>query len=233
MGDLERNRKVLEWLWKQIHKDSPEMPPDRLIFEGDHDLIYLYRIGMIDTDRYSLEKWLQAFRESRQKGGSYSLTLQQWLDKAPYRYSGPVQPAFDPMTIRDGDWTEEEWKQLVKDKFLPETTVPFEMFLYGIAEGKKKGLIKDGIITMTSDRKKTFLGIFNKHPSPRRCRALAIEKVQQKVREHEEFESGRPKTTQTRPAPVAGQPKTKYEDTPDQQKQSAGKLSDLLSGSKK
>lgn len=215
-----------------MHHSDRSMPTDRVIFEGDHDIAYLYRSGFVDTDRFKLETWLQAFRPSRQKDGTYSLTYDEWIDKAQYRYAGKVQPPFDISSMREGEWNEADCKQFIKEKVIPETTITYEQFLAGMEAGKKQGTIKDGILVMTAEKKRTLESMVNKYPSPRRQRALAVEKI----RQHEEFEAKRPRVTQTATVNTAAmrqQQTSQYESKPDERKETAGKLSDLLSGSKK
>ncbi len=232
MADLKRAKEIMDWLWKQMHRGNLKMPADQLIFEGEHDLVYLYNTGFVDTDKFSLDKWIQAFRESRQRDGSYSLTHEQWLDKVTYRYNEKVEAPFDIMAIREGEWTESEWKDFVKEKIMPETIFTYDQFLKGFEEGKKAGKLKNGMVIVTQELKQTWLQAINKNPSPQRHRALAVHRI----RQHENFESpsGMQKSKGAAKRPVVTeQEKTKYDKSPDRQKQMTGKLSDLLSGSKK
>ncbi len=230
----EQNLKVMRWLWSQMHRGALKMPADRLTFEGDHDLTHLYNTGFVDTDRHTLQQWIEAFAGSRQPDGSYSLTLEQWLEKEPYRYCKKVAPPFDPLTIREGEWEVDDWKQLIREKFLPETVIPYEKFDRAIEEARKKGEFKDGKILMIPAKKQSLKNLLDRYPSPTRRRALATERV----RQHEEFEA--PATGNPSPPKVTvststsrQQAKSKYKNAPDHQKQAAGKLTDLLGGSKK
>ncbi len=219
----------MEWLWLQMHRGSVSMPADKLIFEGEHDLSYLYRTGFVDTDKFKYQDWLNAFKNSRQSNGEYHLTKEQWLSKATYRYNKKVEEPYDPMTIREGEWTEADWLDFIKTTLVPQCTITFEQYLFGINEAKRKGEIKDGIVTMTAEKKRGIVKLLNNNPSPKRRRALAVQHVRKK--EDLETTASGPSKTSTAAA-VAPQETTQY-DSGDQQKSTTGKLSDLLSGSKK
>ena len=87
------------------------------------------------------------------------------------------------------------------------------------------------MITITPERKQGMVRLLEQFPSPRRRRALAVEHY----RKQEEFEASRARVTQTqtKPASTPPQEKTKYQSAPEESKQATGKLTDLLSGSKK
>lgn len=231
MEDIAKAKKVMETLWDQMRSAPLKMPPNTLILEGDHDLIYLYNTGFVDTDKYSLQTWLNAFRDSRKPKGDYHLTKEQWLAKAKYRYNGLVAPPFDPMQLREGEWTLENVKKLAKQWILPETTITYEQYMRGIEEAKKQGLFKDDKFTVTREWKQKLLEILNTHPSPRRQRALLVEKM----RRQEELETpgGVPARTVSKTTPTETGPVTAYKDEPEERKEVSSKLTDLLSGSKK
>lgn len=222
----------MESLWDQMRRGRVKMPADSVVFEGDHDLIYLYNVGFVDTDKYSQQTWLNAFRESRKANGAYHLTKKQWLDKTKYRYNELVVPPFNPLRLREGEWTVEDLKKLAKQKIIPETIITYEQYLKGLEEAKQKGLIKDGIMVVTREWKLKLLELLNQHPSPKRRRALMVEQLRRKE-ELEEPGSDVPQPTTTTTAETAPSEKTVYDQAPDQRKQLSGKLSDLLSGSKK
>ena len=230
-SDKEKNLKVMRWLWGQLHRSNLKMPPDKLILRGEDDLIYLYQTGFVDTDRYSLQQWLAAFRPHCKSKDLYELSLEEWLDKAPYRYAGAVQPAFDPGTLREGSWTLDELKQLIKDKFLKETEIPYEMFYRAIEKTLETGRFKEKSFMMDKRIKTALRKLLDEHASPQRHRALAVEQV----RRHEEFEGTAPAGTAAKTATgkvKRSEPASSFKSNPDQQKQDLGKLGQLLTGKK-
>lgn len=235
MASEVEKRRIMQWLWDRMHQSKLQPRPDQLCFEGDHDLAYLYDCGFVDTDRHSKEDWIRAFHDSRQGDGSYRLTHEQWMAKEPYRYFGPVDPPFDTGTIREGEWILDEYKKLIKEKLLPETTVSYETFLLGFKKAQERGEIVDDIIVMTAEKKKKLKESLDRYASPRRRRALSAERV----RRHEELETPTEgdakahKSVTPGPATSKKHAASQYKNAPDRQKQASGKLGDLLSGSKK
>lgn len=229
---MTKNEEVLEWIWRQLHKQQLKMPADRLIFEGEHDLAYLYETGFVDTDRYSKRQWILAFQENRQPDGSYSLAHGEWLAKALYRYDGPVGRPFDPMTLREGEWELNDYKKIAKEKILPETTLTYEQFLQGLKALQEQGKITDNKLVITAEKKQKLVALLNQHASPKRRRALNVDKV----RRYEELEASPAAAAITAPGTdtqAKKGPGSEFRQDPDTQKQFTGKLSDLLSGGKK
>lgn len=228
-------RQVMRWIWDQMHRSDIKLPPDHLIFEGEHDLAYLYNCGFVDTDHYSYDDWLNAFRSHRQKNGSYRLTLDDWLSKTGFRYFGSIEPPFDPMTMREGEWSLEDYKEFSKEKILPEITMTYEQFLAGIEQSKKTGDIVNNSITITPERKQKLAETMDNLATPKRRRALdAFQMKRENELEQVPAATG-PSSQKAKRTPEAGRQaqKSSYQAEPDRQKQLSGKLSDLLSGSKK
>lgn len=225
---------IMRWIWEQMHRSDLKLPKDQLVFEGEHDLAYLYNTGFVDTDRYSYEKWLRAFGPHRQKNGSYRLALQDWLDKTPYRYFGPIDPPFDPMTLREGEWSLEEYKQFAKQKILPELTLTYEQFLAGLEQAKKSGQMKGDKVRIDGESKQQLADVMDQYASPKRRRALDAFRLQSE-RDNELPQASMGSSTPPGGA-RAGSGKTQkstFRQEPDRQKQMSGQLSDLLSGGKK
>ena len=99
-----------------------------------NDLVYLYDIGFVDTDQFSPEQWIKSFEDSLQKDFSYLVTEEQWMAKRSYRYEGPTELPFNPLTMREGEWEPAELDAIVYQKILPSTTLKkehFDYFVYG------------------------------------------------------------------------------------------------------
>ncbi len=231
MSDSNQHRRIMENIWDKLHDSSSKMPPDLLILEGDHDLIYLYNSGFVDTDKFSLEKWIQAFKLSKQAKGAYHLTKSQWLEKVSYRYNELVPPPFNPLRLRSGVWTVTQLKQFAKDVIIPETILTYEQYLKGLREAERKGDIKDGQVTIDDAWKQKLKKLLEDFPSPQRRRALAVQKARRRE-EMEDASSTAAPYASTAPTAAAA-PKSAYEQKPDQRKQMSNQLADLLSGGKK
>lgn len=227
-------KQVMRWIWDQMHRSDVKLAPDQLIFEGEHDLAYLYNCGFVDTDRYSYDKWLNAFRPHLQKDGSYRLSLEEWLSKTPYRYFGPIEAPFDPMTMREGEWTLEDYKAYCKQHILPEITLTYGDFLQGLEQAKQNGTITGQVLQINRAEKEKLVALMDQYATPKRRRARDAEQTRQQTEGELELpqSTSTPASRNTRTAPTPGE-KSAYRSGPQQSKQTSGKLTDLLSGTKK
>ncbi len=168
----------LDQIWDQVATQSPEDGKKYIIFKlGIQDLMFLYMSGFVDARKYSFTQWVEAFKPSRRQNGHYWLTKEQWLDKKKFHYTGPVNAPFDPMTMEEKDYTEQEVLKLLKDKILPGTMFSPAYAPTVINNLKAQGRLINGKFRVDRELKKYLLGVMNQYPSPMRILEVGVDKM--------------------------------------------------------
>lgn len=170
----------MKYIWEQV--SQPDAQGRRLItYGGRNDLAYLYETGFVDTDKFKLEDWVEAFKDSLQKDGRYILNEQQWMLKKKYRYDGPIDPPFDPLTLPEKLWEPSDFERLLKEKILPALAIPEKTFRESLLRAKDK-LFVNGKVNLEKQFKFALKQIFEMSPSPRRYREVSLAEALQKTR---------------------------------------------------
>lgn len=168
----EKSYRTLQSIWDKLSKPGKE-GKKWLAFKDRNDLVYLFSTGFVDESQYSLQDWVKAFEESRQPDGSYLISEGQWLEKVKYHYSGPIGVPFDPMMLREGDWTDQQMELLIKEKILPAiyfTEAEFRKIL----EEVKPTFYANGVYKISAPVKKDLKELIDMIPSPAQVRALGV-----------------------------------------------------------
>jgi len=166
-------------IWEQTAQVLPD-GKKYIIWRNRFDLDYLYITGFVDVDRHSKDEWFASFDDSLKPDGSYQVTPDQWLAKRKYRYVGPVGEAFDPLSLREGDWEPEELEKLLKETILPATTVAEEHFRKGFDKVRNTAFV-GGKFRLNRVFKFSLKQLFLNYPSPRRLRELAVAEAREQI----------------------------------------------------
>lgn len=169
----------MEELWLSTSK--PAQDGKRTItLKGVQDLGFLYISGFVDVQKNSFQDWVNSFADSRQKDGSYLLSHDQWMAKKKFRYTGPVGEPFDPMSLEEKEYTEQEFITFIEQKIIPNTIFDKSAIPRVIAEFKVSKKIQNGKIFLDKNIKKLILQTVNDHPSPLRILQVMVEAFRKK-----------------------------------------------------
>lgn len=167
-------------IWEKVSVQAPD--GQRTIrWPTRADIDYLYDTGFVDTDRFRKEEWLDAFKDSRQKGGSYIITKDQWLAKRPFRFNGPTREPFDPLALREGEWEVEEFERILKERLFPSTTLSEDLFRKAIDKRGEKAIV-NGKFLVSKTLKLALKQALIFHPSPQRFRELAVSGAREEMK---------------------------------------------------
>lgn len=213
----------MQVIWDKTSKPHPD-GQRTIVWRDRYDLEFLYIMGFVDTDRFSKDEWIDSFRDSLQKDGSYRVTQDQWFAKRAFRYSGPVGPPLDPMSIHEGLWDMKEFETFLKEKILPSTTLTEEHFRKAIEKAKKTA-IKDGKYVVNRVFKFALKQLLLTYPSPRRIREMSVLEAKHDLGMSTPAKAA-PQTAKPAASTVAQN--SKFSEGPSAEKQTADKLSRLL-----
>ncbi len=168
----------MQYLWDHLSQPDPR-GARWIVYKGRDELKNLYETGFVDTDHHSLSDWINAFQDSLQSDGSYRLSERQWLEKRKYRYDGPVEKPFDPMSLREGEWEGSDLEKILKEKIAPALSVDLKQFEKSLEKGRKS--LASGKISVTPAIKTGLKRLLELYPSPRRMREIGVHRSQKPV----------------------------------------------------
>ncbi|MDX1402553.1 MAG: hypothetical protein R3245_11575 [Kiloniellales bacterium] len=170
--------KTFEQIFEKVAK--PDASGNRVIhYASEDDLVFIYASGFVDAKKCSLDEWIAAFDDSKQKDGSYDVTYKQWMAKEKFYYTGPVREPFDAMKIPEKEYTEAEFTDMWRKCIIPSSQSTEEKIPRVLQDLKGQGILKDGKINVDVEVKKQIGNFLLAFPSP--LRVLEI-KVQQMLR---------------------------------------------------
>jgi hypothetical protein len=155
----------MEEIWKSVAKTDKKGVLS-ILFKGSGDLAFLYLSGFVDITKNTFKDWIDAFASSKQKDGSYTVTHDQWLEKKKFRYEGPVGAPFDPNSVQEKEYTEEEFTQLLHTKIIPNTQFDASAAPRIMETVKKQNKFKDGKVILDKTLKKELVDVINTYPHP-------------------------------------------------------------------
>lgn len=169
----EKSYQALRSIWDKVAAQAPD-GKKYLIFKSRTDLDYLYCTGFVDEAKYKPSDWVEAFSDSLMPNGAYMVSEAQWLDKVKYHFWGKVGLPWNPMELREGEWSDAEFGTMIKDKILPQIFFTPEEFEKVLGEAKKNGLMVGGKYMVTKLVKENLVDLLNNYPSPRRAREIDV-----------------------------------------------------------
>lgn len=166
----------MENIWDKASKAGKD-GKRHLFFKGELDLNYLYITGLVDYKNYTLKSWIEAFKPSRQKDGSYIVSHDQWTEKKKFYYDGPVNPPYDPMTIPEREYTEAEFVDLMKEKILPNTIAGEDYGQEILKKMKRANRLVNGKAVVDREVKEVLARFIAQYPSPIRILELLVDEM--------------------------------------------------------
>lgn len=216
------SKNPMQAIWDSIAQPDPD--GNKYIHWRDRrDIEYLYDTGFVDTDKFSLKEWVEAFRDSLLPNESYRVTLDQWLAKTPFRYNGPTGQPFNPLTIREGEWSPEELWDLIEKQFLPATTLKRDHYEKMLQKGKEAGRFIDGKYIINKPFKFGLKQLVDTYASPKRRRELAVAEAREDLKREKPVLKPAQK-----PAASGPSQKTSFTTGQSQEQKTADQLSKLL-----
>lgn len=209
----EKSQQILQKMWDRCAKPGAD-GRKQIIIKNRTDLEYHYWSGFVDDEKFTIQEWVDAFQDSLLPNGMYLVTEDQWMEKAEYHYSGPIDPPWDPMTIREGEWGETELEELAWNRLKPNVYFPKEDFSKIIAEVKKTMPRANGKYLISRALKQDWTEFVNTYASPRRVLQMGVAQLR--------ASSGQSTSQQV------GGPQTGFAKGPAASRQIADKLSDLI-----
>ncbi len=171
-----KSKNPMEEIWDQVAQTDKD-GQKYIRYKGQYDLIFLYANGFVDFRKFPLEEWIGAFADSREPDESYKVTRDQWMAKARFRYSGPVGDPFDPQTLKEREFSEDEFRDIFKQFICPATWIPEGSIPQILDYYRKKGRLVGGKIKMDPELKKDFQEVLEKLPSPLRVLQLDVANI--------------------------------------------------------
>ena len=164
----------MEYIWDRI----PKQKDGKTIRYIKGDLEYLYTHGFVDSKKYKLEEWKQAFVPYQQKDEGYILNKEQFLALRMYRYNGPSDEVFNSFKIKDGPWTDKQLQLLYDRSIGVASNVTSETFWAYVNDLKQKGRVdENGSLIITPDVKLGFDALVKRYPSPRTILELEVRRL--------------------------------------------------------
>ena len=167
----------MERLWDKLPKNKDGYT----VTYAPGDLPYLYSRGFVDSQRFTLEQWKQAFAPYKTKDGNFVLTREQFLKLDVYRFKQIVGEPFEPLKLREGAWPDYELAYLWQSTIKPSSTITFEIFEKSVEIYKKKGKVNAlGHLMVDEDVKKQLQYLLERFPSPKRILEKEVAKIREK-----------------------------------------------------
>ena len=172
----EQTQTMMNSLWAGFEKVVDPNKGECVRFNAD-DPWCLYHGGFVDTERFTLEQWESMFVSSKQADGSYLMNYNDFMKLSPYRFFGIIRPPLDPMTLREGWYTLEDWRAYCLYSILPSTTLTVEHFVKSEDVMVEKGLLVEGKILIDQQQKLELQRLLDTYPSPKRIREIQALKL--------------------------------------------------------
>lgn len=171
----------MDYLWDQLEKTK----------DGKHirytvlDIEMLWKMGFVDTDRFSMDQWKLALEPYRQADGSFILDKPSFLALDHYRYKGEIHIPFDAMRINEGLYTDEGLSQLISSSIVPSCNIPQEMIEAFFEALKETFRTPEGLIRIDAHAKKQIRDLIEKNPSPLRNLEILFDQMLHKGKDKE------------------------------------------------
>lgn len=152
----------------------------KLYFNGRNDVVALFCSGFVDDSKHTVQEWVEAFQKHVQPDGSYLLTEEEWMEKAVFHFDGPVGKPFDPLMLREGEWSESSIQSLIKHHILPAVYFNEKEFAMVWDEARPQYLVK-GKFIISKKFKEDLKNLVESYPSPSQVRAWGLEDMRKKA----------------------------------------------------
>lgn len=172
--------KTFQLTWNQVAKAGSDGKKS-LSFSDRNDLVALYCSGFVDESKHTVHDWVAAFKGHLQPdGASYLLTEEEWMNKVRFHYDGPVGKPFNPLILREGEWSEANVESLIKHHILPAVYFNENEFRTVWDEAKPQFFV-NGKYVVTKKFKEDLSQLVEAYPSPAQVRAWGVEDVRNQM----------------------------------------------------
>jgi len=163
---------IMEMIWNGI----PKIPDDTHITLTQDDIEDIWENGFVDTEQFPCDTWVKAFEPHISPEGHFVLTLEEFLEKDSYRYTGEIFRPFEPLFINEGKYTDTGLQELVDMSIEPSCSYSRQKLDNFFKKWKKKYRdASDNLIVMDIDAKREIAKLVYENPSPMRRRELIFE----------------------------------------------------------
>ncbi len=167
---------LFDEIWKKVSEDDGT--GTRVIKYGSNeDLVFIYASGFVDSAKYDLKSWLDAFEPSKQEDGTYKVSQAQWAEKEKFYYTGSVRDPFNALLIPEQNFTEAELLDLFNTCIVPSSQATPKTVPNFIRDYKARGLFKNGKIMMDKKLKEELHAFITAFPSPLRVLETNVQKL--------------------------------------------------------
>lgn len=153
---------LMEFLWEIADKSHE----GRYINYTKNQVIFLWHLGVVDTDNISLEKWISILKPYEQLDGTFLFNKDSFLSLDKYRYKGEIRVPFDPMKINEGKYTQAGLQDLIDLSISPSCALSPDNLKKFFDEFKQKFKTKDDLIEIRRPAKLLINELLKKYPSP-------------------------------------------------------------------
>jgi hypothetical protein len=122
----------MEFIWQRCPKTEKD-GEEYVVYEPT-DIPALYYSGLVDTHRFKLKHWEQAFEDCLGKDGRYWVSHNKMMFLGMFRDSKRVGEPFDPLKMRIGKYTPERLWQVFEKSIIPSCSLG-EDFVKRVFEG--------------------------------------------------------------------------------------------------
>ncbi len=129
---IQVNRRAMEFIWSKCPKEI--IDDVEYVVYVENDIPALYYSGLVDTERYKLKHWQQAFDDCRQEDGKYYITHDKMIFLGMFRYCRKVGEPFDPLKMRTGKYSAERLWKIFENSVIPSTSLD-EKFIKNTFDG--------------------------------------------------------------------------------------------------
>ncbi len=164
---------VMEYLWTTLEKT----PDGKAIVYFPIDVEMLWKMGFVDTEKYSMDQWKLVFEPYKQADGSFRLEKDAFLSLDKYRYKGEIHIPFDAMRINEGLYTDEGLSDLVDASIAPSCNYAPEKLKVFFEAFKDTFRTPDGYIKVDRIAKMQIRALIEKNPSPLRNLELMFDQM--------------------------------------------------------
>jgi len=121
---VEVNRRAMEFIWAQCPKEVRDGV--EYVVYVDTDIPALYYSGFVDTERFKLTHWEQAFEDCKGDDGKYWIDHRKMIFLGMFRYSKRVGEPFDPLKLKTGKWPVERLWKVYEKSVIPSCSISKE-----------------------------------------------------------------------------------------------------------
>lgn len=129
---IQVNRRAMEFIWSRCPKENID-GVDYVVYV-ETDIPALYYSGLVDTERFKLKHWQQAFEDCRREDGKYYVNHEKMIFLGMFRFCKKVGEPFDPLKMRTGKYSVDRFWQLFENSIIPSTSLD-KAFLKHIFDG--------------------------------------------------------------------------------------------------